>query len=47
MRELTLNEIESVSGAGVLRDGYEDLKYIYHDVVRNATDFLCWATGNC
>lgn len=54
MRELTEAEIEHVSGAGAIGDGWDDIKRIigelpdvYDRAILSTTDMMCRGTGNC
>ncbi len=54
MRNLTCNEIQSVNGAGVIGEAWDDIRRIatelnefYQDLINETTDMMCTATGNC
>jgi hypothetical protein len=54
MRELNTSEIESISGAGILRTWVEDIKWaigempsIYEALIHATTDMICIGTGDC
>lgn len=54
MRELKIEEVEAVAGAGWLADLVDDIQYaieqapsIYESAINATTDMMCTATGNC
>ena len=54
MNELSNEEMELVTGAGWLRETFDDLEYIvgginrlYKKSIGATTDMMCTATGNC
>jgi hypothetical protein len=54
MNELTNEEMEMVSGAGWLKEAFDDIEYIvekaprlYGKLIKSTTDMMCRATGNC
>lgn len=54
MNELTKEELELVTGAGWLKDMFDDVEYVadninrlYKKSITAATDMMCTATGKC
>jgi len=54
MRELSMNEVESVAGAGIIRDVFGDVRWVvgelpdfYRETIGAMTELMCIATGNC
>lgn len=54
MRELNATEIETISGAGMIRSWVEDIKWaigelpgIYELAIHATTDMICIGTGDC
>ncbi len=54
MRELSMNEVESVSGAGIIRSVFEDIRFVigelpdfYRESIGSLTELMCIATDNC
>jgi len=54
MNELNNEELDLVSGAGWLRDMFDDMEYIaenanrlYGKAIKATSDMMCRATGNC
>jgi hypothetical protein len=54
MRELTMDEVQEVSGAGVLWDWYQDIKAavgdfpnLYQEAIHSTADMMCIATSKC
>ncbi|NVJ62401.1 MAG: hypothetical protein HWE27_18580 [Gammaproteobacteria bacterium] len=47
LQELSVEEISSVSGAGVIWDAWVDIKKIHGEIVEAVVDAACNATGDC
>lgn len=54
MRELTLEEVNAVAGAGWLADLVDDIQYaieqapsLYESAIESTADMMCTATGDC
>jgi hypothetical protein len=54
MQELNMQEIDEVSGAGVLYEWFSDLRQIareipaaFNDLVNSTVDVACTITGDC
>jgi hypothetical protein len=54
MTELNNEELDLVTGAGWLRDMFDDVEYIteninrlYGKTIKATADMMCTATGNC
>lgn len=54
MRELTVDEVEMVDGAGPILEAWHDIREIgrelgsfYQDLINSTTDMMCIATSRC
>jgi hypothetical protein len=54
MRELSISEVETISGAGMIRSIFEDIRYVvgelpdfYREAIGSVTDLICIATDDC
>jgi hypothetical protein len=47
MRDLTMNEVENISGAGPWADFVADLRVAYQESIGFAADIMCSVSGSC
>jgi hypothetical protein len=47
MRDLTMNEVENVSGSGAWTDFVADLRGAYQEAIAFGADIMCSVSGSC